>query len=315
MPFSNRLHIVAFRGCLIAVVVFLSAALHAQENNAEKQRETPTTQQTQPKPSQPLPITVVGPISLEREKAVEPDWNKTDCNKPQNHDEADLCEQRRMAKAAEDTVALNKIQIGLGIAGAILLILTLIYSRRAAEAASEAAKAATSQAQAAQDTLTKIQRPHVFIFDVVGIHAGLNENFDGHIPYTVANYGQTPAIVERMEARISRGQTPEQPGPETDDHPLIVSPILGAQQKRENLQVRSTFWLRSKLMLAPDPSNPNGPRQYAAEVVKGQELFVWIRIGYRGAITTGHETSACWRYDPEPCQFIQYGGAEYNYTR
>ena len=184
----------------------------------------------------------------------------------------------------------------------------------AANAAEKAASAAQRSAEVAEDTLTKVQRPYLFIYDVIGIRPGITEHIDGHIPYAVANLGHTPAIIERVEARISKGAEPEEPGPETDDHPLIISPFLAAQQKIENIPVNAIFWLRGKLSLL-DIRDSEAPRYVSANIERGENLFVWLRIGYRGVTTTGHETSGCWRYDPEPCLFIRYGGDECNYTR
>jgi hypothetical protein len=145
MPFSNWLHHVAVRGCLIAIFIFCCSALHAQENNSQQQPEAAPTNSTQENSAQN------SPLPGEREQTVKTDWGNPECGQAQSHDEADLCEQRRMAKAAEDAVLLSKIQIALGIAGAGLLLWTLYYSRRATEAAIVAADAATDSASATRE--------------------------------------------------------------------------------------------------------------------------------------------------------------------
>jgi len=174
-------------------------------------------------------------------------------------------------------------------------------------------RANNRSAKIAEDTLTKIQRPYVFIYDVIGIRAGATEHMDGHVPYTVGNFGQTPAIIERVEARISKGDEPQEPGPETDDHPLVISPFLAAQERRD-IRVQSTFWIRGILLL-PDIYDANAPKFVSAKIDPDENLFVWLRIGYRGATTSGHETSACWRYDQSYGLFVRYGGDEHNYAR
>jgi hypothetical protein len=60
------------------------------------------------------------------------DRYKPDCNDPKDREDADLCEQRRMAQAAENSLFLSTIQIFLGIAGSGLLLWTLFYNRIAA---------------------------------------------------------------------------------------------------------------------------------------------------------------------------------------
>jgi hypothetical protein len=75
---------------------------------------------------------------------AEPQIYKIRCDQPQNHDEADLCEQRRQAQAAEDAVWWAAFQSKLGIAGFAAVVFSLVFTGWAAVAASRAAKAAES---------------------------------------------------------------------------------------------------------------------------------------------------------------------------
>jgi hypothetical protein len=143
-PMSRRdwLYHVAVRGCLIAALSVPLSGL-AQEDEPQDQREAGQSRDAkeQANPSH------FGSISrIEREeKKKEPDWNSPKCDQPQTHDEADLCEQRRMSKAAEDALVLSEIQTGLGIAGAALLFITLIATIIATWKAAVAANAAVYQ--------------------------------------------------------------------------------------------------------------------------------------------------------------------------
>lgn len=103
-----RLYCAALGGILVA----LATGLHAQDHREQQPQATPA-QQAQERPQPPLPITITAPVRVEREKEIEPDWNSLKCSEAKSHDEADLCEQRRMAKSAEDAVLLNKIQIAV----------------------------------------------------------------------------------------------------------------------------------------------------------------------------------------------------------
>jgi hypothetical protein len=137
MLISDMLRKFALGGCLSAPL-FFPVALSAQENNAKQQtdiQQSPTAQQT-PAP-EPTPS-----VGIDRPKPVETDWKKVECTEPKGHDEADLCEQRRMSQAAEKTVTLNAVQIALGVAGAVLVLFSLHYTRVATRAAITAAKAA-----------------------------------------------------------------------------------------------------------------------------------------------------------------------------
>lgn len=195
MPFSDWLHNVAVRGCLIAAIVFVSGSLHA-ENDAGKQPEAAQAQQNKQNPAAPLSVMISSPVSIEREKTVEPDWNKTECGKAQSHDEADLCEQRKMAKAAKQTVTLNKIQVWIGAAGLIALLVTIAITFRATNAA-------VKSANTAEDAFRRLERPYLFV-RVDDLHC-LADPPSPHQPYVTCrfvNYGKLPAILRSVAVRL-----------------------------------------------------------------------------------------------------------------
>ena len=47
----------------------------------------------------------------------------------------------------------------------------------------------------------------------------------------------------------------------------------------------------------------------------GTEFFLWVQIKYHGPFSTGHETSACWKWDRDSSRLILYVDEKYNYTR
>ena len=87
------------------------------------------------------------------------EWAWPNCEQPRKLEEADWCEQRQMAQAAETTVLLSKLQIVLGILGAIALVVTLYYNRQATNAATVSANAARASANAMMDG----ERPHMVL--------------------------------------------------------------------------------------------------------------------------------------------------------
>ena len=193
MPFSNWLHHVAIRGCVIGALVVGSAGslLNAQDNPQEQpQASAPNNDQQQASPPSPVPVIVTEPIRIEREKTVDPNWRKPECGQPQNHDEADLCEQRRMAEAAENTVKLSAWQLGLGVVGAFLLFVTLYYSRQAARGAIVAAEAAQASVGLASTTAERQLRAYV------SVTPRTLQNFKRQwrigFECVVKNHGQTP---------------------------------------------------------------------------------------------------------------------------
>src|SRR5258706_6195878 len=103
MSRCNWLYHAALRGCLIAVLSAIPLGLLAQENDPQQPAQTRNPEQTAPTPAQPRPpLTVTTrPAGIEPEKTVEANWSQPNCRQPQSHDEADLCQQRRISKATE----------------------------------------------------------------------------------------------------------------------------------------------------------------------------------------------------------------------
>ena len=65
----------------------------------------------------------------------------------------------------------------------------------AANAAGEAARAATRQAKVAEDTLVKRERPYIFIYNVSALLEDTETN-EFYVSYSVSNFGNIPAIIE-----------------------------------------------------------------------------------------------------------------------
>ena len=301
MPSSNRLYQLAVGGCLAAVLAFGTIPALG-ENDEETQTPKPAAKQEQPA------VTPPPPYIPEPKKEPATEQQKGLINEP-CAEPKDLCQQFRMANAAENQLTLLAKQNDLISYEIAALVLTLGATAWAARSASKAAAAA-------EDALTKAQRPYVFALGVKDVLPAANKNQDGYIPYTVTNYGQTPAIIEFIGALPSLGQTPKAPNQENGDHPLVVSPILETRERRDDLIAEPTFWIDSGIHLMPITKNEYGEiLPTFPNIPAGKSLFFWVKITYRGPFTKGHETSACWRYDTEVCQFIRYGGEEYNYTR
>ncbi len=64
------------------------------------------------------------------------------CENPKTESDDDLCQQWRMAEAAQDAVLVSKIQAVIGAIGLAGLVLTVFYAARAAEAAAASARVA-----------------------------------------------------------------------------------------------------------------------------------------------------------------------------
>ena len=155
----------AIERCLIIAVCFLSLDSHAQ-NNPHQDNQIRKVEKDARDLIGNLPIWTVIPDAIDWKKShAEVDWRNPRCNEAQSHDESDLCEQRRMAKAAEESLTLNKIQIVIGISGFIALLLTIRLSRKATLAAIAAADAADAAVKTAQQSAALELRPYVSLSD------------------------------------------------------------------------------------------------------------------------------------------------------
>jgi hypothetical protein len=180
--------------------------------------------------------------------------------------------------------------------------------------AEDAAKAAVTQADIAKDTLTKVQRPYVFVFGVDRLQTGNKvPAVTPFLKFSVANYGQTPAVIENVGAGFYAGEFPEAPLRVDDDHDLLVSPVLRPGEFRENLHA-----------IIPEPfiaeglgiivNIEEGTTYPVPKIEPNEDLFFRVTVQYRGPFSDEHITSATWVYHKTFGHFVQYGHKDYNYT-
>ena len=110
------------------MLTFSSTDGRAQDNSSVPPKQTQTP------PPASAPRLVVQP------QITDLSYYKIICDKPKDHDAADLCEQRRMAQAAEDSVWWARLQTWIGIFGAGGLAITLIFTALATKVASRQVK-------------------------------------------------------------------------------------------------------------------------------------------------------------------------------
>lgn len=154
-----------------------------------------------------FPIVLTEGPSIGEDKKKEPDWSNPNCASPADHDEADLCEQRK-------STALNRAQVALGVLGFIALIITVGLTSISTRAAVNAAKAALRSAEIAH----AIEAPHiVFWSDVQVIRADdCTRSFCGvpdsaQIIVSGTNIGRNSAILSRQAMGFSLGGFPKNP--------------------------------------------------------------------------------------------------------
>lgn len=188
------------------------------------------------------------------------------------------------------------------------------YTKTAADAAKESADASKIQADVAKDTFAKIQRPYIFIF---GVERLITSDVDvipiPYLEYTVANYGQTPAIIDTINAGFFSGQIPEIPIQVNFDHPLVISPVLPPQDQRKNLrELLPEDFIGENLGIVVDfTTHTTHP---VPRLTPNESLFFRVIITYRGPFAKDYETSATWIYSEPESRFVQLNDAQYIYT-
>lgn len=140
------------------------------------------------------------PAPTAQQQVPDPGYYTASCERPKNHDEADLCEQQRQAQAAEDSVQWLAFQTKLGIGGFGAVVLSLIFTGWAAVAAGRAAKAAEAGVAVASESARRQLRAYIAVENGEGgiVRAGQKIC----LPLTLRNHGQTPALRTAMVARI-----------------------------------------------------------------------------------------------------------------
>jgi hypothetical protein len=174
-----------------SLVVLFGGLVCAQENNQKQQPAASEPNKTEQRAKEPLSITVVGPVALDREKEVETNWREPNCKAPKNHDEADLCQQTSMAQAAYWTV-------GIGVLTLFGLAFTIYYTRKAVRAAVSANETALEAVEVSR-VIGKAQvRAYVAAMNVKAFL--VIEGGSPKVTVAFRNTGQSPAI--KVAARI-----------------------------------------------------------------------------------------------------------------
>jgi len=120
------------------------------------------------------------------------------CDRPGDREEADLCAQMRLAKAAESVAALADRQTKLSYMELGALLLTLL-------ALSVAAVAAMRALRIARDTARRQLRAYVFpVYAHIRDVRASRPNF----VIDIKNFGQTPAYGLRMKTALQSGSYP-----------------------------------------------------------------------------------------------------------
>ena len=142
MPNRHRLSYTALGGFLAVFLgVGIALGLSPNQGDIKGKEPPPPTEQKQEAPSAPsVPpavVTETTPRSVYR----------PDCDSPKSRDEADLCEQRRMADAAYETVEWVEWQYWATIGEIVALVVTIVVAAAAVAAAFRANRISKDSAE------------------------------------------------------------------------------------------------------------------------------------------------------------------------
>jgi hypothetical protein len=301
MSSQNGLRYIVIRGFLIVVLLLPVAGLSQEKDSANQHEPNRTRYAVQQAPPK------LTPVPFDGKEKPKPNWANPECDKPKDHDEADLCVQRDMAKTAKDVLFSSYVQIALSVVGAILLFWTLYYTRRATRAAIIAANAAKESA----DALPAIERAYIFaelmpnaaslisspIERVISKRElGFGDAGSAHvrIMYRTVNHGKTPAIIKSITSTIYHLENL----PKHIRHANTEVPTADVVRAGDTYPMRENGWF----------IHDQGINIDAAISIKAGRSFVWIcgRVLYDDVFGRERETRFCWRYNRSEGSFEQY---------
>jgi hypothetical protein len=204
MSFSNRLHQTALGGCL---TLALCSALPS-ECKAQVDPDAPLQNAQKQQPP-------AAPSKAVQQQIPELEYYKPSCDKPQQREDADLCQQVRMAKAAEDAVWWARTQSILGIVGFFGVLASLFFTAWAAVTASR-------QVRLSRQALVNTDRAFVFVYEGLlgpAVNAKTDRVESWNTGVRWKNSGNTPTRYLRLFIALSVRDDVLQ---EDFDSPLLV---------------------------------------------------------------------------------------------
>lgn len=207
--------------------------------------------------------------------------DKTSAQK-KNH--ADLAQSIRAANAAEEAVWLTYLQTCVGFSGALLVLLTLVATFWAADAASRAAVAAEKTASIAQKTAKQELRAYVNVDAGNSFNQGGKQRLFFEFRPIIENTGQTPAYdlevisdVRLLPYPIPSGYDFSLP-PST---PKSVTTLGPGKSKFTNSIMKRKLTLSELRLVARSPTN---------------RLCLYGTVRYRDSFNEWHYTNFCFTF-------------------
>jgi hypothetical protein len=189
----------------------------------------------------------------------------------------------------------------------------------AANAASESARAGIRQAEVAEASLAKLERPYVYTFNV-SYFLRDEESQEFYITYSVGNFGKSPAIITGawVGFEFSDRAEPSRPTLLDEQHILLRSPVLAAGEIRTTIRAYLPRGMASKdsgVIVAPVEETGESAVIWNPRLTlpPNNQLFFIAAIDYDSPFVHDLGTSALWLNSEGT--FVQRPNETHTYSR
>lgn len=251
------------RGCLIAAILIATCTAGSKAQDHGEAGAAPHS---------------IGEQALSSISDIKtPDIYQPDCDRPAQREDDDLCQQRRMAKAAESSLYWGKVQFVAGLAGTAGLLVTIFLSIKATRAAVRAAEIAEVSVATSRDTAQRQLRAYV-CFD--GATTKTNPGMEGGFAVSVhiKNTGLTPAYGLSQWAKIALEEFPLKKEFPPHEPKFKDSGVFGPQ---------------GRAIIAPTFERKLSHEEIDAILQQKKAIYVFGAVTYRDAFKEDRFTRFC----------------------
>jgi len=215
------------------------------------------------------------------------------CHAPANREDANYCEQRKAAEAAQDQAVWAFVQTIIGGLGVFFVVLTLLYTARAANAAKNAAEAIPVLERAYVYSIIEAEN----IADAIEVAKQPPNRSDGYgnlvflttadafpvVKLKFQNFGKTPARLINGEVHLSLRPLKDGTADVTD-WPIKYANVLAEGDKTEEVERR----------FHRDITAAEAQKIESGEI----SVTVWGWMTYIDIWDRAHPCKVFWRYNP-----------------
>ncbi len=312
------MRVFAFVGCVIA-----SAFVWQSESYSQAQPKKSTAQEQQGQAAQSAtPITLNLTVNPTIEKAPCDEECQRAEQRKNTREEDGLKTQMSATDAAWEAIKLNWFQAAVGAITLFVVGATFHQTKRTADAAVAAAKAADKSANAAEQqaestrlNFEKTERPYIYVFGPKWFFVNPIEpgGLEPWAEYCIANFGKTPGRCEKVLLKMNICQTdePDPPSPAPLDNNAVVNPVFEPTRRDDASRIR----FPSEAPQFHDIGVINDRVLVSPILNPGDRVFLQIWLMYRGHFEQTYETRVTWIWDGSLRQFVYFRRDDPKYNR